>query len=169
MEYWFFSSPLGELALVSGEKGIKRLLLPGWNREKMIDYLTDLYPEIKPGKSPAPAIVKQAKKYLERYFQAQPLPELPPLDFSELSRFKKKVYEQTMKIPWGETRTYSWLAEKIKNPRATRAVAQALARNPLPIFIPCHRVVGKDRSLRGFSAPGGIKLKIYLLRLEKAL
>ena len=169
MQYWFFSSPLGELALVSGEAGIKQLLLPGWSREKMIDYLLDLYPQLKPGKPPLPYPVKQAKIYLERYFQAQPLPGLPPLDLSGLSEFRKKVYEQVRKIPWGETRTYSWVAEKIKNPQAQRAVAQALARNPLPIFIPCHRVIGKDRSLRGFSAPGGIRLKAYLLKLEKAL
>jgi methylated-DNA-[protein]-cysteine S-methyltransferase len=69
-------------------------------------------------------------------------------------------------IPFGEVRTYQWLAEKVGNPKALRAVGSANARNHWPVVIPCHRIVGSDGRLTGFSAPGGLDLKARLLRLE---
>jgi methylated-DNA-[protein]-cysteine S-methyltransferase len=69
-------------------------------------------------------------------------------------------------IPFGEVRTYRWLAQKIGNPRALRAVGSANARNRWPVVIPCHRIVGSDGHLTGFSAPGGLDLKARLLKLE---
>jgi O-6-methylguanine DNA methyltransferase len=79
------------------------------------------------------------------------------------SSFQKKVYEAVKKIPPGEVRTYGWVAKKIGNPRAARAVGGALHRNPFPIVVPCHRVVAKN-GLGGYN--GGLKKKKALLRSE---
>jgi methylated-DNA-[protein]-cysteine S-methyltransferase len=78
--------------------------------------------------------------------------------------FQCRVWQATRLIPYGETRSYLWLAEQLGKPGATRAVGQALAKNPLPIIIPCHRVVNTDGGPGGFS--GGLTMKRYLLNLE---
>jgi methylated-DNA-[protein]-cysteine S-methyltransferase len=86
------------------------------------------------------------------------------IDLSGMSPFTRKVLQTARAIPFGKCVTYSELAKKIGRPKAARAVGQALRRNPLPIIIPCHRVVGKRGDLRGFSA--GLKWKRWLLDLE---
>jgi len=80
------------------------------------------------------------------------------------SDFDLKVWRQLLKIPYGKLRTYGELARSIRQPKATRAVGQAAGRNPLPILVPCHRVVGRNGSLVGFA--GGVDTKARLLRLE---
>ena len=80
--------------------------------------------------------------------------------------FYKRVYQEVSKIPYGETATYSEIAEKIGKKKASRAVGRALNKNPLPILIPCHRVIGKNGRLFGFFA--GLAVKRWLLNLEKA-
>ena len=87
------------------------------------------------------------------------------IDWSRYTPFQKKVWEAVKTIPYGETRSYKWVAENIGNPRAARAVGQALKRNPLPGIIPCHRVIRSDGSLGGFSR--GLKKKRDLLRAEE--
>ncbi len=86
------------------------------------------------------------------------------LDLSTATPFQRQVWEKTRLIPYGETRSYSWVAEQIGKPGAARAVGQALGRNPLPIIIPCHRVVASDGKLCGFA--GGLGMKRRLLSLE---
>ena len=83
-----------------------------------------------------------------------------------VSGFRRAVLEETMRIPAGETRSYGWLARKVGSPRAARAVGRVMATNPLPIVVPCHRVVGSDGSLHGYG--GGLAMKAALLRLEGA-
>lgn len=78
--------------------------------------------------------------------------------------FEKAVWNALREIPYGETRTYKWLAEKIGKPSASRAVGRALSRNPIPIIIPCHRIIESDGSLGGYS--GGIDIKRRLLDME---
>jgi len=78
--------------------------------------------------------------------------------------FQRKVWSELMKIPYGETITYKQLARRVGVPRGYQAVGQANAMNPLPVIIPCHRVIGSDGSLTGYS--GGVKTKEFLLRLE---
>ena len=82
------------------------------------------------------------------------------------SPFAIRVYRETSAIPWGETRSYQWVAGRLDQPRSQRAIGQALKGNPFPFIIPCHRVVRKDGSLGGFSCGKGLKKR--LLRLEKA-
>ncbi|MFA5339896.1 MAG: MGMT family protein [Candidatus Omnitrophota bacterium] len=85
--------------------------------------------------------------------------------FDGCTEFEVCVYKCIMKIPSGETRTYAWVAEKIGKPKATRAVAQALHRNPWPLFIPCHRVIESNGKIGGYAY--GIELKRLFLSMEK--
>lgn len=84
-----------------------------------------------------------------------------------MTPFTKRVYKAVLKIPLGEVRTYKWVAEQAGNPRAARAVGQALKRNPWPLIIPCHRVIACGGRLGGYSQ--GIKRKKALLDLERRI
>jgi len=84
--------------------------------------------------------------------------------FTEGTEFERKVWETLRKIPYGETRTYKWLAEEIGKPLAFRAVGNALGKNPIPIIFPCHRVIEADGSLGGYS--GGVDIKRRLIEIE---
>ncbi len=90
-----------------------------------------------------------------------------PLDLGGCPEFTRAVLERCRGIPYGETSTYRELAVGIGRPTAVRAVAQALARNPIPILIPCHRVIGSDGTLRGYSGAGGTETKKTLIAMEK--
>jgi len=90
-----------------------------------------------------------------------------PVDLSGQTSFRKRVYTELKKTGRGEVLTYRELAERINSPRSARAVGTALARNPVPIIIPCHRVVRSDGSTGEFTAPGGTKLKEKMLFLER--
>jgi len=89
-----------------------------------------------------------------------------PLDRSAITGFQAEVLRLTSAIPYGEVRTYGELARSMGNPAASRAVGGALARNPLPILIPCHRVLAASGQLTGYSAANGIATKAHLLKLE---
>jgi methylated-DNA-[protein]-cysteine S-methyltransferase len=90
------------------------------------------------------------------------------LDLEGETAFHRAVYEQTRAIPAGETKSYGDIARAIGEPHAARAVGQALGANPLPVLVPCHRVLASDGSLHGFSARGGITTKQRLLEIERA-
>jgi O-6-methylguanine DNA methyltransferase len=92
-----------------------------------------------------------------------------PVDLSPLTDFQRQVLFTTQKIPPGQVTTYGEIARQIGNPKAVRAVGQALGRNPIPIVIPCHRVIASNGSMGGYSGGGGIATKIKLLKLEGAL
>ena len=83
--------------------------------------------------------------------------------------FQQAVWRACMKIPAGQTRSYKWIAEQIGKPGAMRAVGSALGKNPFAPVVPCHRVIKSDGTPGGFSAPGGVKAKIKLLKKEKAI
>ncbi|MDP2905841.1 MAG: MGMT family protein [Candidatus Omnitrophota bacterium] len=84
-----------------------------------------------------------------------------------MTKFELRVYQAVLTIPFGQTRTYKWVAKKIGCTGASRAVGQALKRNPYPLIIPCHRVLNCDNSLGGYS--GGLRKKMLLLDLEKKI
>jgi len=94
-------------------------------------------------------------------------PNKKGLDAQHLPIFYRQVYKAVLGIPFGEVRSYKWVAQKIGRPNAWRAVGQALRRNPWPFIIPCHRVVGSDRKIGGYSQ--GVKLKEKILKLERQL
>jgi O-6-methylguanine DNA methyltransferase len=88
------------------------------------------------------------------------------LDLSDMTKFQLQVLHITYHIPYGQTSTYKDIAVQVGKPHAARAVGRVEATNPIPLVIPCHRVLGSDGSLHGYGGPGGIKLKAWLLELE---
>jgi methylated-DNA-[protein]-cysteine S-methyltransferase len=91
----------------------------------------------------------------------------PRLDWSGVTAFQRRVLELVAGIPCGCKRTYGQVARALGNPAASRAVGAALRRNPWPVLVPCHRVVGSTGSMTGFTAPGGVKAKRRMLDLER--
>ncbi|MEA3352030.1 MAG: methylated-DNA--[protein]-cysteine S-methyltransferase [Chloroflexota bacterium] len=108
-------------------------------------------------------VVRQIKAYLTNERNAFEL----RIDWSIMTSFQQKVLRATCAIPRAETRTYGEIAAQAGNPRAARAVGRAEATNPIPIVIPCHRVIGADGGLHGYSSPGGLETKAWLLELEE--
>jgi methylated-DNA-[protein]-cysteine S-methyltransferase len=144
--YDTFESPTGTLFLIITGKSLSGI---GFQKpDKML-------------KGSAPLLIK---KELRTYFEKGLDEFTQQITFTQGSDFDKKVWLSLKEIPYGETRTYKWLAEKIGKPKAARAVGQALGRNPLPIVLPCHRIVESDGSLGGYS--GGIDIKRRLLDIE---
>ncbi len=108
------------------------------------------------------AVTRQITEYLDGARKAFDL----PIDWSIMSPFQEKVLRATANIPSGKVRTYGEIAAIIGKPRAAQAVGRAEATNPIPIVIPCHRVVAANGGLHGYSARGGLATKAWLLKLE---
>lgn len=107
----------------------------------------------------------KAVKLLKRYFSGARVSFDLPLDMRYHTPFQQAVWKATAEISHGETQSYAWIAKRVKNPKAARAVGQAMGANPVPIIVPCHRVISSAGKLGGFSAGVGMKKK--LLELEK--
>jgi methylated-DNA-[protein]-cysteine S-methyltransferase len=145
--YDTFESPLGTLYLIAAGKVLRE-----------IDFR-------KPADIPRKDIASHLlKKELREYFEHGKDEFTQEIDPANGTEFEKNVWFTLREIPFGETRTYKWLAEKIGKPNASRAVGQALGKNPLPIILPCHRIIESDGSLGGYS--GGIDIKRRLLEME---
>lgn len=140
-----FESPVGRLFLLFSGKNIA-----GVSFEK---------PDYKRGEAP-----ESFKKELKNYFEGKSEDFKQSTVFLEGTDFEKKVWLTLKEIPYGETRSYKWLSEKIGSPKASRAVGQALGRNPIPIVLPCHRIIESDGSIGGYSA--GVDIKRRLLEIE---
>jgi methylated-DNA-[protein]-cysteine S-methyltransferase len=160
--YMLFQVQPGWMGLVGSKKGLKRIYLPGLKKQELEERIASEFPQSEEGADSW----KQAKKQFIEYFSGERSQFDLPLDMSEATPFQRKVYSVLSGVPFGEVCTYRWLAQKIGNPKALRAVGLANAMNRWPLVIPCHRVVGSDGSLTGFSAPGGLDLKAVLLKLE---
>ena len=117
----------------------------------------------------APEETAAALKQVQEYLDGQRTSFDLPTDLSVLTDFQRQVLTVTQQIPRGRIATYMEIARKIGNPKAVRAVGQALGRNPIPIVIPCHRVIASDGSLGGYSGGGGLATKAKLLQLEGAM
>jgi methylated-DNA-[protein]-cysteine S-methyltransferase len=110
----------------------------------------------------------EASRQLRDYLRGKRTTFNLPLDLSRMGAFQRTVLLAAAKIPRGQVTTYAQLARRIGRPRAARAVGQALGHNPIPIILPCHRVLAADGSLGGYSARDGVRTKARLLRLEGA-
>jgi len=119
-----------------------------------------------PASAAAKRLTAKAREELFEYLEGRRSFFSVPVDFSTMPSFQREVLERTYRIPFGETRSYARIAREIGNPRAVRAVGTALGRNPVPIIVPCHRVLRSDGSLGGYGL--GLPLKIRLLGLERA-
>jgi O-6-methylguanine DNA methyltransferase len=157
------ASPLGALYVAAGPEGLCRLDF-GISEA---DFLARLNPHARIKRDPAALAPVVAQ--LQAYFtEERTLFELR-LDLQALTPFQQSVLQAAQRIPAGTVQTYGQVARAIGKPRASRAVGQALGRNPVPIVIPCHRVVASDGGLGGYSGGGGLDSKRWLLRLEGAL
>jgi methylated-DNA-[protein]-cysteine S-methyltransferase len=153
--YCRFESPIGPLLLAGSRHGLKLVSFETGKRAHFVD------PEWREDESLFVEVVDQLRSYFacERKTFSLPL-------VLEGTDFQKKVWTALMEIPYGETVSYKALAGRVGSPRAVRAVGAANGANPIPIIIPCHRVVGNDGSLTGFG--GGLPLKRKLLELESS-
>jgi methylated-DNA-[protein]-cysteine S-methyltransferase len=113
-------------------------------------------------------ITKRCSLLLARYFSGEEVDFDLPLDRRRITPFQSRVYDIVMAIPYGCVKSYKEIAEEIERPNSARGVGRAMAANPYPIIVPCHRVVGSSGRLTGYSAPGGIESKKWLLEMEGA-
>lgn len=160
MRYTLINTELGQIGLVGSGAGLRRIVLPQPGREAVVQVIAEDFP----GAIADPTPFGDLPQRLKRYLEGEQVSFDDELDLAGTSPFRRAVWEETRAIPYGETRSYGWIARQIGKPKAQRAVGQALAKNPLPIVVPCHRVIGKDGSLTGFE--GGLEMKKRLLEIE---
>ena len=161
-----FITRLGTGGVVASEKGLLEIFLPfgGETGQGIRARFSSRYP-VDLGES---VLSKQAAILLTSYFAGKAVLFDLPIDRVGITAFQDRIYQVVGSIPYGEVMSYGRIALEIGAPRAARGVGSAMARNPLPIVIPCHRVVGKRGAMTGYSAPGGVDSKIWLLEMEKA-
>jgi methylated-DNA-[protein]-cysteine S-methyltransferase len=178
IKYTIFNTKWGYFGLAGTEYGLVRAQLPGPRPEKIKSLLlTNLLPpnqdsSIKHQASSTEfdkTCFKTLQEQITAYFEGicVNFSRDIPLSLDGLSSFGISVLTTCRDIEFGQTLTYGQLAKKSGRPNASRAVGSVLAKNPLPLIIPCHRIIRSDRTLGGFSAPGGISLKKKLLELER--
>lgn len=160
-----FETGLGSGGVVASEEGLLEVFLPfgGADGEGMIAQIASRYPAA----AEENPVARQAAALLARYFAGEPVAFDLAIDLRGFTPFQRTVYQAVMAIPCGEVRSYSQIAAEIGRPAVARGIGGAMARNPLPIIIPCHRVVGKSGGMIGYSAPGGVGSKLWLLNMEK--
>lgn len=163
LQWDVIESPLGSLYMAVGAQRLCRLDF-GVSQE---DFLGGLDPLARTERNPAALALVAAQ--LKAYFAGTDFRFDLPLNLDRLTPFQRSVLLMARRIPPGNVWTYGQVAQAIGRPKASRAVGQALGRNPMPIVIPCHRVVASDGSLGGYSGSGGLTSKRLLLRLEGAL
>lgn len=147
---------IGRFRLIATELGMRRVCWPN-----------QPFPLKPQASSPKPPdFLKATAVQLADYFLGRKVCFSAPLDLTPLTPFARKVLTALARLPYGQTISYGQLAKRAGSPNAARAVGSCLARNPLPIIIPCHRVLTCTASLGGFSAPAGPPLKQRLLSLE---
>ena len=162
VRYTIFSNPIGLTALVATSKGLLFIINNLKNESSIKQHLSLLTnAEIIKQPSDFSGLVKQFSLYFKGTIRIFDF----PLDLSLGTPFQQKVWKKLLTIPYGKTRSYKWLASKIKNPQASRAVGNANGMNPLPIVIPCHRIIKGNGDLGGYT--GGVNIKRFLINLEQ--
>lgn len=159
--YTTVDSPLGKLLLAATPRGLIRVAFASEDHERVLE---NLALKLSPRILRSSELLDTASRELEEYFQHRRKSFDLPLDFSLSQGFRKQVRLALPEIHYGHTRTYKEMAELVGNPKAVRAVGTACATNPLPIVIPCHRVMRSDGGLGGYI--GGLEAKTALLQLE---
>lgn len=149
------TSPIGPIGIWASPRGVIRLTIG--------HVLTITTPN---SDQTAQAILDQALEEVAAYLAGQLRRFTVPINWQVISPKSRPILEYTYTIPYGEVRTYGEIAQHLGRPNAARAVGSAMAHNPIPLIIPCHRVVSHDRSLHGYGAGEGLPTKAWLLQLE---
>ena len=157
MNYFYkaMKSPVGELKLVAGDKGLTAIIWENDDPRRV--------PLAGATEDKNHPVLLEVERQLNDYFSGNRKKFSVPLDFRG-TEFQKKVWAALLTIPFGETRSYGQIARQIKHPKAVRAVGAANGKNPISIIAPCHRVIGSNGKLTGFA--GGLEAKALLLALE---
>ncbi len=154
----------GWVGIAASSRGLLGTTLPQPSESAALRRLRHRWPEAHLASAGELADVEER---LRRYFAGQVVSfDDLPLDMSQATPFQRRVWEVTRTIVRGQTRSYGDIARQLGSPHAARAVGQAMARNPWPVIIPCHRVVGSDGRLTGFG--GGLEMKRRMLEMEGA-
>jgi methylated-DNA-[protein]-cysteine S-methyltransferase len=161
--YDLVDSPIGTLLVAGTERGLCRIAYDA-DPEREIDGLARAF-GLRVLQSPRP--IDPARRQLDEYFEGKRQRFELAVDIALLADFNRRVLRELARVPYGDVVTYGELAARAARPRAARAVGTVMNRNPLPIVLPCHRVIGANGKLVGYA--GGLERKETLLRLEGAL
>jgi methylated-DNA-[protein]-cysteine S-methyltransferase len=161
--YDVVDTPVGSLLVATTERGLCRIAYDA-EPERELDRLARAF-GVRVLRSPRP--IDPARRQLDEYFAGSRQSFDVTLDLALLADFNRRVLRELARVPYGEVVTYGELASRAARPRAARAVGTVMNRNPLPIVLPCHRVIGANGKLVGYA--GGLERKEALLRLEGAL
>jgi methylated-DNA-[protein]-cysteine S-methyltransferase len=159
VRYTIVDTVLGLILIIGSDQGLRRISIHASRQRATEEQATTFREAIE-----SPGSFGDLPQRLKRYARGERIAFNDKLDLNQSTAFQRAVWDATRAIPYGETRTYEWIAQRSGRPRAARPAGQALKHNPLPIVVPCHRVIGKDGGLTGFSA--GVGLKKRLLDLE---
>ena len=157
-------SPFGELLLAATPRGLVRVGLPSQDAGELLE---DLAGRVSPRVLEAPARFNRTRRELDLYFEGRLRDFDLPLDWQLSRDFRRRALRAVARIPYGETRSYMQVAAGAGNERAVRAAGTACGSNPIPIVVPCHRVLRTGGALGGYG--GGLPMKRSLLELEGAL
>ena len=163
--YTSVDSPLGPLVVAATPRGLVRVAYA--DNDSPDEVLEELAAHVSPRVLEAPARLDPVLRELDQYFAGDRREFEAPIDWSHLAGFTRKVLRATARIGFGDTGTYRSVATGAGSPRAVRAAGNALGVNPMPVIVPCHRVLRTGGALGGYT--GGIERKQYLLRLEGVL
>jgi len=161
-----FDTALGACGIAWSERGVTRFQLPEADRAATQRRLQRRV-AVNPGPHDPPPAIREAITLVRRYLAGERVDFSPiTVDLAEVGEFHRKIYAALRTVGWGQTASYGDLAKQVDAPGAARAVGQAMGRNPIPVIIPCHRVLAAGRGIGGFSAYGGTVTKERLLALE---
>ena len=166
--FCLFETAIGTCGVVWNARGLVAVLLPELGGRSMREHIAGRYPQALEAEPPPE--VGAAIEAMTALLAGEPRDlSFIALDLERTGAFERRVYDIARAIPPGATLTYGEIAGRLGEPQAAQAVGQAMGRNPWPIVVPCHRVLGAGGKVGGFSAPGGAKTKLRMLEIEGAL
>ncbi len=154
-------TPIGPISFIAGDAGLRQVSFASLMHVKTAKNYIESEPSLE-GLETIGTLLIEINEFLFGIRKSFSI----DVDWSVIKGFQDEVLRITADIPYGELMTYGEIADRLGKPGSARAVGRALGSNPMPIVIPCHRVIGSDRKLRGYTAPEGIKTKAFLLEHE---
>jgi len=165
LRYQIIETAWGPFVAAYSNRGLVGTLLPEAPDRPVEDAILERWPAAKPTRRSDPSVAG-LRRSVRDYFAGRQVTFDVPLDLSAWTCFRQAVLQACRRIPYGRLASYADLARAVGRPAAMRAVGSTMAHNPLPLIVPCHRVVRADGSLGGFTCPQGVAMKLRLLKLE---